>query len=67
MKYTARQLAEIRLALFYKRLDHGTDGHNRLLLIAQMATQEGFTLDEYTELRGPDGSVIFTDKEEKNP
>lgn len=41
--FTQREMLEIELALLYAgRRNHGTAGHNRLLLIAKMATALGF-------------------------
>lgn len=46
MELTERELSEIKLALFYeKECNHGTAGHNRLVLIAKMATELGIELD----------------------
>ena len=46
MELTERELSEIKLALFYKReCGHGTAGHNRLMLIAKMATGLGIELN----------------------
>lgn len=40
-----RQLKEIAWALLYQRLfSHGTDGHNRLTLAAQLAGEAGYQL-----------------------
>lgn len=42
----ARQLSEIRLALYYnEHCNHGTDGHNRLNLLAMFARAQGLRLD----------------------
>ena len=39
-----RQLKEIQLALYYRdHLQHGTEGHNAKLLLAQMADSLGFS------------------------
>lgn len=40
---TVRELAEIRFAMEYAgQYAHGTDGHNRLILVAKMAHHLGF-------------------------
>jgi hypothetical protein len=42
---TARELNEVFLAMYYtSNLKHGTDGHNRLVLISKLATACGFSL-----------------------
>lgn len=47
-----REIDELRLALFYARRSHGTDGHHRLKLIAKFATLLGLALDGETTLTG---------------
>lgn len=44
---TTRQLKEIQLALYYKNVlgGYGTDGHHRLMLIAQDAEEQGCYLE----------------------
>lgn len=45
MKITERQAKEIQFALYYARnCSHGTDGHNRLLLLAMLANKAGISL-----------------------
>lgn len=45
MQLTARELNEIKLALYYeKHCAHGTAGHNQYMLIAKMAKQLGMKL-----------------------
>lgn len=53
--FTQRELKEIHLALAYAtpQFSHGTDGHNRLLLLARMARLAGFTLSEAGDLALP--------------
>lgn len=48
---TTRQLKEIHLALFYKNVlgGYGTDGHHRLMLIAQDAEEQGCRLTRTNE------------------
>ena len=42
-----RELAEIHHALYYyKRLHHGTVGHNLLMLVGKMAESVGFQIDD---------------------
>lgn len=55
--FTQREIDEIELALYYIRKTsptmqqgHGTDGHNRLCLIAKFATALGYTLAGPTRL-----------------
>jgi len=49
---TEREIKEIYHALFYeKHLNHGTAGHNQLLLIAKMAGWHGFSI-------GPDNIMV---------
>lgn len=53
---TTRQLKEIHLALFYKQVlgGYGTDGHLRLMLIADNAEREGYRLTRTSqELESP--------------
>lgn len=61
MKLTERELSEIKLALFYeKECNHGTAGHNRLMLIAKMAKELGIELDSCGDtLTVPSGGYIF--------
>ena len=43
-----RELYEIRLALLYENYcNHGTAGHNRLSLIAKLAKNAGYSLDQF--------------------
>mgnify|MGYP003345257933 CR=1 FL=1 len=45
-RFDERQLKEIHLCLYYVRhLAHGTPGHNRMVLIAELALELGFKLD----------------------
>lgn len=45
MELTERELKEIQLALYYESdLAHGTDGHNRIILLAKLARHVGFEL-----------------------
>ncbi len=42
---TARELNEVFLAMYYaEHLAHGTDGHNRLVLVSKLAKACGFSL-----------------------
>lgn len=63
-----RQIAEIRLALYYaKYCHHGTAGHNSYMLLAGMATAMGFALGadnvalslstDWPEIHFPEGAV----------
>lgn len=47
-----REIDELRLALFYIRRSHGTDGHHRLRLLAKFATLLGLALEGETTLTG---------------
>lgn len=59
MNLNERQIKEMYLALFYaEKLGHGTDGHNRLILIAKLARQLGF------ERRG---EYLYQDGAQVNP
>lgn len=45
MQLTARELNEIKLALYYeKHCAHGTAGHNQYMLIAKLAKAQGLKL-----------------------
>lgn len=53
---TTREFDEIKFATLYDRdFGHGTDGHNRLLLIAKLAMHLGFAPD-------PDGTDFIVPK-----
>lgn len=60
---TQREQQEIYHAMFYvKMLNHGTVGHNMLVLIAKLAEDRGFVLDIASgDLELPD-AVIVTEK-----
>ena len=46
LQLTARELSEIKHALFYNAFcNHGTVGHNMLVLIAKMAIHQGFVCE----------------------
>lgn len=47
-----REIDEFRLALFYVRRAHGTDGHHRLCMLAKFATLLGFSLEGEMLLKG---------------
>lgn len=54
LTFTARELKEIELAIIYTTgFNHGTDGHNRLNLIAKMALWEGFSYNPASGLIVP--------------
>lgn len=59
---TERELKEVKHALFYvSECNHGTVGHNQLVIIAKMATANGFTLalgDQGYEVLVPPGVEI---------
>lgn len=62
LRLTDRELKEIHHALWYEQFgNHGTVGHNMLILIAKMARHEGFWLDENGKMVTPD-HVENTDK-----
>jgi hypothetical protein len=45
LEITQRELDEIKHAIhYYAECNHGTTGHNQLVLIAKMATERGFHL-----------------------
>lgn len=59
---TERELKEIYHALWYERFgNHGTVGHNMLIIIAKMARYEGFWITDGGEMITPD-HVENTDK-----
>jgi hypothetical protein len=65
-QFNIREMKEIKLALFYaKHCDHGTAGHNRLMLIAKMATalniQYYFETEEWVL---PESVIVLDDKGE---
>lgn len=59
LEITERQAKEIQFAIYYAEYgNHGTDGHNRLLLIAKMAFFLGFRNDVTNHLVLPEGAKI---------
>lgn len=43
---TEREISEIKLCMYYvENLSHGTDGHNRMVLLASLAYSIGFLMD----------------------
>lgn len=64
---TERELKEVQHALYYaKYLNHGTAGHNQLMLLAQFATRLGFSLagDNKTMII-PSGWMVISDSPEQ--
>ncbi|MGD9728840.1 MAG: hypothetical protein AB7R40_22215 [Nitrospiraceae bacterium] len=65
LQLTERELKEIKHALFYyHECNHGTVGHNVLVIIAKMAIHQGFGLalgDGGYEVSVPDGVTIQRD------
>lgn len=58
-EFDEREQKEIRLALFYAaHLAHGTAGHNRLMLLAKMATKIGFHLNDEMALERYESTLI---------
>lgn len=59
---TQRELTEVKHALIYfHECNHGTVGHNMLVIIAKMAVERGFGLalgDSGYEVSVPDGVTI---------
>ena len=46
LELTERELTEIKHAMFYNRFcNHGTVGHNMLVIIAKMAIYQGFVCE----------------------
>lgn len=46
LKLTERELTEIKHSLFYAmECNHGTTGHNQLLIVAKLAVHLGFALE----------------------
>lgn len=63
--FTIREMREIKLALFYAKMAHGTAGHNRLMLIAKMADAFGIEFDfGENEWTLPDGVLVLDDEGE---
>jgi len=62
---TRRELIEIAHSIYYARTyNHGTVGHNQLILTAKLAEELGFRIPSdgnWEETRFPEGTVI-TDK-----
>ena len=57
--WTVREISEIQHAMYYlKELDHGTTGHNQLMLIAKMAVLLGFNLDHENQLIIGDNEIL---------
>lgn len=53
-EYTERELKEIHLAMVYASyFRHGTAGHNGYMVLAKVAQQAGFGMDEYDKLSIP--------------
>lgn len=65
-QFNVREMKEIKLALFYARhCDHGTAGHNRLMLIAKMAVALGIYYDfQSYEWVLPENVIVLDDKGE---
>lgn len=63
LQITQRELKEIHLAMLYSvEFNHGTDGHNRLNLVAKFAIDKGFMLvnsGEGVEVRVPPGVTVI--------
>ena len=62
---TMRQLNEIHLALFYKQVlgGYGTDGHHRLMLIADDAERQGYAFGtDASDLRIPPHITVTGDR-----
>jgi hypothetical protein len=58
LQLTTRELTEIKHALFYNAFcNHGTVGHNMLVIIAKMAIDRGFAC----EFVGDDVRLIVPD------
>jgi hypothetical protein len=66
LELTERELTEIKHALFYfSECNHGTVGHNMLIIIAKMAIDRGFRLslgDSEYELTLPQQGVEIVSK-----
>lgn len=66
LELTGRELTEIKHALFYySECNHGTVGHNMLVIIAKMAIDRGFGLNitdgiPCFEITLPDGVEIVS-------
>lgn len=65
---THRQLNEIHLALFYKQVlgGYGTDGHHRLMLIADDAEKQGYHFGtDSSDLRIPPHVEVVAEERRK--
>lgn len=65
LQLTERELTEIKHALFYfAECNHGTVGHNMLIIIAKMALDRGFRLalgdSEYELILPVDGVEVVS-------
>lgn len=65
-QFNIREMREIKLALFYaKHCNHGTAGHNRLMLIAKMAVALGIYYDfQSNEWNLPENVIVLDDNGE---
>lgn len=53
--FTEREVKEIHHALWYERFgNHGTVGHNMLIIIAKLARHQGFWITDSGNLLAPD-------------
>lgn len=53
LRITERELSEIKLAMLYvNECNHGTAGHNQLVLLDKFAKHLGFTLDLFPSKEG---------------
>lgn len=58
---TERELKEIHHALWYERFgNHGTVGHNMLILISKMARFQGFWITDGGTIVTPDYVMVIT-------
>ena len=62
LQLTTREVKEIDLALYYERkCNHGTAGHNRLMLIAKMARAMGIYADPTVDALVLPENITVTD------
>lgn len=62
LQLTEREVKEIDLALYYeRRCNHGTAGHNRLMLIAKLASAMGIYVEPILDTLVFPENVTVTD------
>ena len=60
LEMTEKELQEVKFALVYEHdFFHGTDGHNRLIVIAKLAKNAGFYLNKNDKMNIPGHVTII--------